>query len=133
MLKETQQGKKMAAMNRGYSLKHNCDGDKGAEDDTEAGNNGNQDLIYGGSDTKEKDTEGEDYTPSDPYELSEEGKAFLETVFTFKMKYLARQVKAAKFGIPDSKWVKCPELSPVEEPILSKEVVKQDKVAFRSQ
>jgi len=35
--------------------------------------------------------------------------------------------------MPDSKWIKCPGFSPVVGAILSKETVKQDKVAFRSQ
>ena len=49
------------------------------------------------------------------------------------MKYQTRQAKVAKYGMPDSKWIKCPRLSPVVGAILSKEAVKQDKVTFRSQ
>ena len=36
VLKEAGQGDRMAATSRSYPLKRSCDGDKGAEDDTEA-------------------------------------------------------------------------------------------------
>ena len=53
----------MAATNRSYPLKH--DGNKGTEDNTEAGRDGVHNLIYGDSDAKE-DIGGKDYTPSNP-------------------------------------------------------------------
>jgi len=42
--------------------------------------------------------------------MSEESKTFLETIFTSWMKYPKRKAKVAKFGPPESKWVKCPAL-----------------------
>ena len=87
VLKEAGQGDRMAATSRSYPLKRGCDDDKSTEDDTVAGRDGNQDLNYGDSHAKEEDTGGEDYTSFDSYQLSEEGEAFLETVFTSKMKY----------------------------------------------
>ena len=74
---------------------------------------------------------GKEHNSSGSYKVSEEGGAFLETVFTSKLKYQTRQAKVEKYGMPDSKWVKWPELSPIVAAILPKESVKQDKVAFR--
>ena len=48
------------------------------------------------------------------------------------MEYAARKAKVAKYGQPDSRWTKCPELGSVVEGILSNEALKQDKVAYRS-
>ena len=39
----------------------------------------------------------------------------------------------AKYGQPDLRWAKCPQLDPVVEGILSMEALKQDRVAYRSQ
>ena len=65
--------------------------------------------------------------------MSEEGEAFLETIFTSRMKYLERIAKVAKFSQPESKWVKCPALDSVVEGIPSKEALSQDQKAFRQQ
>ena len=65
--------------------------------------------------------------------LSEEGKAFMEATFGTKLEYMTREVKVAKYGKPDSVWLKCLELSPVVAATLSKEAAKEDTVAFRAQ
>ena len=67
------------------------------------------------------------------FSLSEEGEAFLETVFSSRLDYATRKAKMAKYGQPDSKWTMCPELSPVVAATLSKEAIKNDKVAFCTQ
>ena len=81
-------------------------------------------------------TNTEDHNSSDVGDIfivSEEGEAFLETVFTSKLKYATRQAKIAKYGQPDSKHTKCPALGSVVEGILSNEALKQDKVTYKSQ
>ena len=78
----------------------------------------------------------EDHRSSDTtkqFQLSEEGEIFHETVFSSKMEYSTRKAKLAKYGQPDSKWTRCPELGLVVEGILSNEALKQDKVSYRSQ
>ena len=72
-------------------------------------------------------------TESKRFKLSEEGEAFLETVFGSRLEYATWKAKAAKYGQPDSKWAMCPELSPVVAATLPKEAVKNDKVAFHTQ
>ena len=67
------------------------------------------------------------------FKLFEEGETFLETVFSSKMEYVTRKAKLAKYGQPDSRWTRCPELGSVVEGILSNEALKQDKVSYRSQ
>ena len=67
------------------------------------------------------------------FRLSEEGEAFMEATFGAKLEYATRRAKVAKYGTPDSVWLKCPELSPVVAATLSKEAVKEDKVTFRAQ
>jgi len=67
------------------------------------------------------------------FRLSEEGEAFMEATFGSKLEYSTRKAKVAKYGTPDSVWLKCPELSPVVAATLSKEAVKEDKAAFRAQ
>ena len=72
-------------------------------------------------------TNTEDHNSSDVGDIfivSEEGEAFLETVFTSKLKYATRQAKIAKYGQPDSKHTKCPALGSVVEGILSNEAFK---------
>ena len=67
------------------------------------------------------------------FRLSEEGEAFMEATFGSKLEYSTRKAKVAKYGTPDSVWLKCPELSPVVAATLSKEAVKENKAAFRAQ
>ena len=126
----------MPATSRTYPQKRLCDGNKDVEGDTEATHDGENTLSEGAGDSdahKEEDAGEEDPKFLVSYKLSEEGEAFLETVFTSKLRYQTRQARVAKYGLPDSRWTKCPELSPVVQAILSKEAVKQDKVTFRSQ
>ena len=81
-------------------------------------------------------SEAEDHKSSNTaerFQLFEEGKTFLGTVFNSKMKYSTRKVKLVKYGQPDSKWIRHPELGSVVEGILSNEALKQDKVSYRSQ
>ena len=73
------------------------------------------------------------YDPTGSFSLSEEGEAFFETIFSKKMEYPTRKATVAKYGQPDSRWTKCPQLDPVVEGILSPEALKQDKVTYRSQ
>ena len=100
-----------------------------------------------GEDDASRDGDGQDHRDSDieaaasedelpvskRFTLSEEGEAFLETVFSSQLEYVARKAKMAKYGQPDSKWTMCPELSPVVAATLSKEAIKNDKVAFCTQ
>ena len=72
-------------------------------------------------------------TESECFKLSEEGKAFLETVFGSRLEDATRKAKVAKYGQVDSKSAMCPGLSPVVAATLPKEAVKNDKVAFRTQ
>ena len=67
------------------------------------------------------------------FSLSEEGEAFFETIFSERMEYATRKAKVAKYGLPDSRCTKCPQLDLVVEGILSPEALMQDKVAYRSQ
>ena len=57
----------------------------------------------------------------------------MEATFGTKLEYTTRKAKVAKYSTPNSAWLKCPEWSPVVAATLSKEVVKEDKVAFRAQ
>ena len=75
----------------------------------------------------------DELSESKRFKLSEEGEAFLETMFNSWLEYAARKAKVTKYGQPDSKWTMCPELSPVVAATLSKEAVKSDKVAFCTQ
>ena len=67
------------------------------------------------------------------FKLSEEGETFLETVFSSKMESATRKSKLVKYGQPDSRWTRCPELGSVVQGILSNEALKQDRVSYRSQ
>ena len=67
------------------------------------------------------------------YAVSPEGEAFLETTFGSQLDYAARRKQVIKIGLPDTKWVKTPMLSPVMASILPKETVKEDKRTFRTQ
>ena len=67
------------------------------------------------SDTEELEDDGE---PQDEVEdqlvtLSEAASAFLETAFKSKIDNSARRTKIKKFGIPDSRWTRCPKIDAV--------------------
>ena len=68
-----------------------------------------------------------------PLQISEEGQAFLEATFGSRLEFATRKAKLAKYGTPDSIWLKCPELCSVVAATLSKDAVKEDKVSFRAQ
>ena len=55
----------------------------------------------------------EDDAESELYQLSEEAGAFIETAFKSKLDNTTRKARATKFGVPDSRWLKCPKLDPV--------------------
>ena len=80
-------------------------------------------------------TDTEEHKPSDVdrFPVSEEGKAFLETAFTSRLKYTTRKTKVVRYGQLDTKWGMYPELGLVVEGILSNEALRQDKDMYRSQ
>ena len=130
---ETKSDRAAAEENRSNPQKRPRDGNSGAGFDTEANRDGNDGTSSGHDDDRDSDEGEEGDNPSVTYQLSEEGEAFIQTAFASRLKYQTRQAKAAKYGTPDSKWLKCPELSPVVEATLSKDAVKQDQAIFRSQ
>ena len=67
-------------------------------------------------------------TESKRFKRSEEGKAFLETVFGSRLEYTTWKTKVAKYGQLGSKRTMCPELSPVVAAMLLRETVKYDMV-----
>jgi len=73
------------------------------------------------------------YDPMGSFLLSEEGEAFFETIFSKKMEYTTWKAKVAKYGQPDSTWIKCPQLDSLVEGMLSLEALKQDKVTYKLQ
>ena len=68
-----------------------------------------------------------------PLQISKEDQAFLEATFGSRLEFATRKAKLAKYGMPDSIWLKCPELCSVVAATLSKDAVKEDKVSFRAQ
>ena len=117
----------MIAMSRTNPKKRPRDGDASAGLDTEGtcdGEKTSSDLEHEGdrnSETKGHGGDKED-DASVIYQLSDEGKAFLESAFASRLKYQTRQSKVAKYGMPDTKWLQCPKLSPMVEATLSKDV-----------
>ena len=100
------------------------------KDEEEASHDGDR------HDNRDSDIEVEDEPPEGTlrrFTISEEGEAFLETVFGLRLEYVTRKAKMAKYGQPNSKWTMCPELSPVVVATLLNEAIKNDKVAFRAQ
>ena len=85
------------------------------------------------SDADEAESRDEVSTESKRFKLSEEGKAFLKTVFDSRLEYATWKAKATKYGQLDSKWAMCLELSPIMAATLLKKAVKNNKVAFRTQ
>ena len=68
------------------------------------------------------------------FPLSEAGNAFLETAFGSKcMDKDTYQKHVKKYGIPDSRWSKCPELDAVVAANLPKDTVRADLKAKRLQ
>ena len=94
-LKKDREKDMMAATNRSYPQKRPCDGNEGIEGDTGITCNCEDNLSEreSDSDALEDDLGGEKHKSSGSYKVSEEGEAFLETVFTSKLRYQARQAK----------------------------------------
>ena len=61
----------------------------------------------------EEDENGEPETQQSLYKLSEEAGAFTETAFVSKLDNTTRKSRATKFGLPESRWLRCPKLDPV--------------------
>ena len=69
-----------------------------------------------GSDADDDDEDGESElgdTETELYQLSEAAGAFIETTFKSKLDNATRKARATKYGMPDSRWLKCPKLDPV--------------------
>jgi len=69
----------------------------------------------------------------DLVQMSEEASAFIETSFNAKMKNSDRTSQAGKFGVPDSRWLKCPELDPVVSSTIPAAARRTDRAASRLQ
>jgi len=65
--------------------------------------------------------------------MSEEAAAFIETAFKSKLKNADRVSRAEKYGVPDSRWLKCPELDPVVETTIPTATRRADRAASRLQ
>ena len=66
-------------------------------------------------------------------QMSEEAAAFIETAFKSKLKNADRVSRAEKYGVPDSRWLKCPELDPVVETTIPTATRRADRAASRLQ
>ena len=82
------------------------------------------------SDVEEED-DGEETGSLVP--LSEEASGFLEAAFKSKLDNASRKAKATKFGIPDSRWIRCPKMDAVVVANVSKEAERNDCAASRLQ
>ena len=65
--------------------------------------------------------------------LSEEASGFLEVAFKSKLDNASRKTKATKFGIPDSRWIRCLKLDPVVVANVAKEAERNDRAASHLQ
>ena len=59
--------------------------------------------------------------------------AFLETAFKSKIDNLARRTKIKKFGIPDSRWTRCPKIDAVVSENISRDAERTDRTTSRLQ
>ena len=66
-------------------------------------------------------------------EMSEEAAAFIEATFKSKLKNSERVERAKKYGVPDSRWLKCPELDPVVAATIPMTTQRADRAASRLQ
>ena len=66
-------------------------------------------------------------------EMSEEVAAFIETAFKSKLKNSERVKRAEKYGVPDSRWLKFPELDPVVAATIPTISQRADRAASRLQ
>ena len=67
------------------------------------------------------------------FSLSEEGDAFIEAAFKSRLDNDSRGKKKAKLGLPDSKWLKSPELDSFIASTIPKDVTRADSTAERIQ
>ena len=65
--------------------------------------------------------------------MSEEAAAFIETAFKMKLKNSDRVELAEKYGVPDSRWLKCLELDPVVAATIPTTSQRADRTASRLQ
>ena len=61
----------------------------------------------------EDDENGDPETQQNLYELSEKAGAFIEMAFVSKVDNATRKARGNKFGLPESRWLRCPRLDPV--------------------
>ena len=99
------------------------------------GHNGNDDNDRDGDLPMGSDDLGRSDGSSSCFQLLEESQAFLEATCGSRMEYKTRVAQATKCDMPDSKWTTCPELSVAVAATLSlsKDTIKEDKMAFRTQ
>ena len=60
--------------------------------------------------------------------MFEEACAFIETSFDSKLKKTDRTLQAEKYGVPDSRWLKCLEL----DPVVSSTTVRKKTLAIKN-
>ena len=88
-------------------------------------------------DDSESEEEDEDLEPGDTdtelYQLSEAAGAFIETTFKSKLDNATRKARATKYGVPESRWLKCPKLDPVISTTVSTSARRADRSASRLQ
>ena len=86
-------------------------------------------------DDDEEDSEEVDLRPTESrlVQLSEEAGAFIEAAFKSKLKNADRTARSEKFGIPESRWLRCPQLDPVVKTTVSVAAKRSDRAASRLQ
>ena len=105
------------------------------------------DIVSGNGPTKkrkrtsedeiESEDEDEEFdagdTETELYQLSEAAGAFIETTFKSKLDNATRKACAMKYGVPESRWLKCPKLDPVISTTVSTSARQADQSASRLQ
>ena len=81
----------------------------------------------------EDDENGKPETQQNLYKLSEEATAFIETAFVSKLDNATRKARATKFGLPESRWLRCPKLDPVVSSTVLSGTRRADRAASRLQ
>ena len=105
--------------------------------DTVSGNGPAKKRKRSSEDDSESEEEDEDLEPGDTdtelYQLSEAAGAFIETTFKSKLDNATRKARATKYGVPESRWLKCPKLDPVISTTVSTSARRADRSASRLQ
>ena len=105
--------------------------------DTVSGNGPAKKRKRSSEDDSESKEEDEYLEPGDTdtkfYKLSEAAGAFIETTFKSKLDNVTRKARATKYGVPESRWLKCPELDPVISTTVSTSARRADQSASRLQ